>query len=125
MFYSAIAMMVGLFFWGWVPSVIFLLIILLPVAFGGGVLNTVLNSVLSKSVMPEEVGGTLGLGASVESLTRVIAPALGGILLAQFGPWGPAIFCTVLMIWVASFIWRRFIANPDPPLNHPEQSVTA
>jgi DHA1 family tetracycline resistance protein-like MFS transporter len=125
MFYSAIAMMIGLFFWGWVPSVIFLLIILLPVAFGGGVLNTVLNSVLSKSVMPEEVGGTLGLGASVESLTRVIAPALGGILLAQFGPWGPAIFCTVLMIWVASFIWRRFIANPDPPLNHPEQSVTA
>lgn len=125
MFFSALAMVVGLFFWGWVPNVLFLLIILIPVAFGGGVLNTVLNSVLSKSVMPEEVGGTLGLGTSVESSTRVIAPALGGILLAQFGAWGPALFCTVLMIWVASFIWRRFIVNPDPPLNHPEQPLTA
>ncbi len=41
-----------------------LLLVLLPISFGGGVLNTVINSALSKSVYPEEIGGTLGLAAS-------------------------------------------------------------
>ncbi|MCB0049351.1 MAG: MFS transporter, partial [Caldilineaceae bacterium] len=64
----------------------------------------------------EEIGGTLGISASLESLTRVIAPALGGVLLAAARPWGPAIFTSVIMVWVASFIWRRLFVNPDPPL---------
>ena len=63
-------------------------------------LNTVINGALSKSVYPEEIGGTLGLRL-IESLTRVISPALGGILLQYFTAWGPAIFCGVIMIWVA------------------------
>ena len=113
---SALAMLIGFFAWGLVPGVLLLLIVLIPLSAGGGILNTVLNSLLSKSVTPEEVGGTLGLGTSVESATRVVAPALGGYLLGQFGPWGPALFCTLLMAWVSTFIWRRIVANPDPPL---------
>ena len=116
MFTAAIAMAVGLFLWGAAPNVITLLIVLIPIAFGGGVLNTVINGALSKSVYPEEIGGALGISASVESLTRVISPALGGILLQYFTAWGPAIFSSILMVWVASFIWRRLFANPDPPL---------
>jgi DHA1 family tetracycline resistance protein-like MFS transporter len=115
---SAVAMLIGFFAWGLVPGVLLLLIVLIPLSAGGGILNTVLNSLLSKSVAPEEVGGTLGLGTSVESATRVLAPALGGYLLGQFGPWGPALFCTLLMAWVSTFIWRRLVANPDPPLSH-------
>lgn len=114
---SAVAMLAGFLAWGFVPGVLLLFIVLIPLAVGGGILNTVLNSLLSKSVAPEEVGGTLGLGTSVESATRVIAPALGGYLLGQFGPWGPALFCTLLMAWVSTFIWRRLVANPDPPLS--------
>jgi DHA1 family tetracycline resistance protein-like MFS transporter len=113
---AAIMLAVGFFFWGVAPNVITLLIVLIPLAFGGGVLNTVINGALSKSVYPEEIGGTLGLSASIESLTRVISPALGGILLQYFNAWGPAIFCGVIMIWVAAFIWRRLFVNPDPPL---------
>ena len=113
---AAIMMAVGFFLWGMAPNVITLLIVLIPIAFGGGVLNTVINGALSKSVYPEEIGGTLGISASVESLTRVISPALGGVLLMYFNAWGPAIFSGLIMIGVAAFIWRRLFVNPDPPL---------
>jgi DHA1 family tetracycline resistance protein-like MFS transporter len=96
--------------------VIILLIVMIPLALGGGVLNTVINSALSKAVYPEEIGGTLGLSASIESLTRVLSPAIGGILLQTFGAIGPALFTSVLMVWVSTFIWRKLFVNPDPPL---------
>ena len=113
---SAMMMAVGLLLWGFAPNVVTLLIVMIPLAFGGGVLNTVINSSLSKAVYPEEIGGTLGLSASIESLTRVLSPAIGGILLQTFGAVGPAIFTSVLMVWVSTFIWRKLFVNPDPPL---------
>lgn len=116
MLVSSILMAVSLLLWGFVPSVWTLLIIMAPLAFGGGVLNTVINSALSKAVYSEEIGGTLGISAALESLTRVIAPALGGVLLATARPWGPAIFTSLIMVWVTSFIWRRLFVAPDPPL---------
>jgi DHA1 family tetracycline resistance protein-like MFS transporter len=115
---SAVAMVVGFFLWGLVPNVLLLLIVLLPLSIGGGVMNTILSSVLTKAVPGEAVGGTLGLATAVESSTRVIAPALGGFLLGQFGVWGPALFSGLLMLWVSTFIWRRFVVNPDPPLDN-------
>jgi DHA1 family tetracycline resistance protein-like MFS transporter len=108
--------------WAFTPNVITLLIILAPLAFSGGILNTVLNSALTKAVYTEEVGGTLGLAASLESLTRVIAPSLGGFLLGQIGTWAPGILAALLMAWVSSFTWRRLFVNPDPPL--PVRSVS-
>lgn len=113
---ASILMAVSLLLWGFAPNVWTLLIVMAPLAFAGGVLNTVINSALSKSVYPEEIGGTLGISASLESLTRVISPALGGLLLSLARPWGPALFTSVIMVWVASFIWRRLFVNPDPPL---------
>jgi DHA1 family tetracycline resistance protein-like MFS transporter len=76
----------------------------------------VINSLLSKSVYPEEVGGTLGLSASVESATRVIAPVMGGALLNFVGPWAPGLAGALLMGWLTTFVWRRLVVNPDPPL---------
>ncbi len=116
MFSASVIMAVSLLLWGLAPNVWTLLIVMAPLAFGGGVLNTVINSALSKAVYPEEIGGTLGISASLESLTRVIAPALGGVLLSLARPWGPALFTSVIMVWVATFIWRRLFVNPDPPL---------
>ena len=93
-----------------------LLVVMIPLALAGGTLNTVLSSALTKAVYPEEVGGTLGLAASVESLTRVLAPTAGGLLLGQLGAWAPGVFGALLMVWVVSFSWRRIVINPDPPL---------
>ena len=113
---SAILMTVSLLAWAFTPNVTTLLIVLAPLAFAGGILNTVINSALTKVVYTEEVGGTLGLSTSLESLTRVIAPSLGGLLLGQIGPWAPGVLAAFLMGWVSTFIWRRLFVNPDPPL---------
>lgn len=109
-------MALAMFGWALTPNLSILLIVLTPIAIAGGVLNTVISSALSKSVYPEEVGGTLGLATSVESLTRVIAPSLGGFLLGVVGIWAPGVFSAIVMVWVLSFAYRRLVLRPDPPL---------
>lgn len=115
-FASTIIMAISLLAWAFAPSLTLLLIIMAPLAFAGGTLNTVLGSALTKAVYPEEIGGTLGLSASVESLTRVIAPSAGGLLLEAFGTWAPGVFSALIMGWVITFVWRRIVVNPDPAL---------
>jgi len=115
-FSAAILLTLALLGWALTPTVWLLLIVLAPIALAAGVLNTVLSSMLSKSVYPEEVGGTLGLMSSVESLTRVLAPSIGGALLGQIGSWAPGVFGAILMVWVTAYVWQRMITHPDPPL---------
>jgi len=111
----------SLFAWAFTPNVITLLIIMLPLAFAGGILGTIINSALTKAVYPEEVDGTLGLSSSLESLTRVIAPSLGGLLPGQVGTWAPGVLASLIMVWVSIYVWRRLFLNPDPPL--PQRSM--
>ncbi|MEJ2208481.1 MAG: MFS transporter [Anaerolineae bacterium] len=99
-----------------------LLLVLAPLALGGGVLNTVISSLITKSVQGDEVGGALGLSSSLESLTRVLAPALGGVLIQWLGAWSLGVVAGVLMIWLSVFIWRRLLANPQPPLPQGEKA---
>jgi DHA1 family tetracycline resistance protein-like MFS transporter len=115
-FTSTIVMTLALAAWAFVPNLWMLLIVLAPLSAANGTLNTVLNSALTKSVYPEEVGGTLGLAASIESLSRVVAPSVGGVLLQNVGTWAPGIFSALVMVWVVTFVWRRIVVNPDPPL---------
>ncbi|MFL7890942.1 MAG: MFS transporter [Anaerolineales bacterium] len=115
-FLATVIMGLSLFAWAIVPNVAALLMVLAPLAFAAGILNTLLNSTLSKAVYAEEVGGTLGLSASLESLTRVISPSAGGYLLGSIGAWAPGLAGGLIMIWTVSYAWRRLIRNPDPPL---------
>lgn len=109
MFAMSILMALSLLAWAFTPNLTLLLVVLAPLALAGGVLNTVINSALTKAVEPQDVGGTLGISASLESLTRVIAPTIGGLLLAQFGAVGPGLFTALVMAWVVSFVWRRLL----------------
>ncbi len=84
-----------------------LLIVLLPLAVSGGVLNTVIQSALTKSVARDELGGTLGLAGALEAVTRVIAPTVGGFLLGSLGVWAPGIFCALILLWSVWFAYRR------------------
>jgi len=118
---SVIAMAFSLLGWAYTPNVPVLLVVLMPIALAAGVLNTTLNSALSKAVYPEEVGGTLGLSASLESLTRVISPLAGGLLLQRLGTSAPGLFGALILIGLAPFVWRWLIAKPAPPL--PERSL--
>lgn len=114
--FAAVALM-GLSLLGWAlaPSVPVLLAVLAPTAIAGGVLNTVINSALTKVVRPVEIGGTLGLSSALESLTRVIAPALGGALLQTWGPAAPGLFAALLCLPLALFLRRRIVATPHLP----------
>jgi DHA1 family tetracycline resistance protein-like MFS transporter len=115
-FGAVIALTLSLVAWAFTPNILLLLVVLAPLAFASGVLNTVINSSITKSVYPEEVGGALGVSSSVESLTRVIGPAAGGFLLGALGAWAPGAIGAIIMAWVVIYVWRRLIVNPDPPL---------
>lgn len=97
--------------WAFAPNIPFLLIILLPIAMNAGILNTIINSALTKAVPPVEFGGILGLSASLESATRVIAPTLGGFLLERFGTSAPGLLAGLILLWLSTYIFR-FIFNP-------------
>ena len=112
--FSAVVLMAfSLGAWAFTPNVVVLLIILAPLALAGGVLNTVLNSVLTKAVNPEEVGGTLGLATALESLSRVISPTAGGFLLDTLGPWAPGIAGAALTAWLSNYVSRRILRSSD------------
>ncbi len=110
-------MVFGLAGWAITPSLPILLVVMLPLALGGGMLNTVLNSAISKAVSREEVGGMLGISASLESATRVIAPSVGGFLLGSIGAWAPGLVSAVLVLWAVWFAYRHIIlARPQAAL---------
>jgi DHA1 family tetracycline resistance protein-like MFS transporter len=95
--------------WAFTANLWLLLVVLLPLALSGGVLNTVIQSAISKSVSREDVGGMLGISASLEAATRVIAPSVGGYLLQNLGIWAPGVFSAVLMAWAVTVAYRRII----------------
>jgi DHA1 family tetracycline resistance protein-like MFS transporter len=71
--------------WAFTAQLWLLLVMILPLRHSGGVLNTVLQSAIRKSVSRDEIGGTLGIAGSRAAITRVMAPTLGGFLIQQGG----------------------------------------
>lgn len=106
---STIIMAISLGAWALAPNLVALLIVLIPISMAGGILNTTINSAMSKAVAPTEIGGILGLSASLESLTRVISPSLGGLMLQQLGTAAPGIFGAVILVWLATYVARKVL----------------
>jgi len=105
--------LIGIIGWAIVPSVPLLLIALFPMAIGAGSFNSIINSAISKAVAPDEVGGILGMGAGLESFTRVVMPAMASYLLGAFGPSSPGYMGSVILFVVFMFAYVRLIAKPD------------
>ena len=102
-------MALALLAWGFTIKLWVLLVVILPIGLAGGVLNTVLQSAISKSVHRDEIGGILGIAGSLEAFTRVFAPSIGGLLLQSLGLWAPGVFSAVAMGWAVLFAYRRII----------------
>ncbi|MGE5601789.1 MAG: MFS transporter [Nitrososphaerales archaeon] len=113
-FWTTLIFALSMVAWALTPSVPVLVVVMIPMAFSSGVLNTVINAGISRVVAPEEIGGALGTSAALESLSRIVAPAAGGWLLGSIGPWAPAVLAAIIMAWVVAFSWRRLIAQPEP-----------
>jgi DHA1 family tetracycline resistance protein-like MFS transporter len=112
MFGGLVVISVALLGLALVPNVGLLLVVLLPLALAGGTLNTVLNSLISKSVYPEEVGGALGLATSAESLTWVLAPSMGGLLIDYLGGWSLGLVGAAITGLLVAYTWRQLVAQP-------------
>jgi DHA1 family tetracycline resistance protein-like MFS transporter len=120
-FGGSILLTCSLLGWALTPALWLLLVVLAPLALAGGVLNVASNSALTKSVYPEEVGGILGLSASLGSLARVVSPVMGGFLLDQVGTATPGIVGALIMTWLIYYTWRRVLPVSD--LVCPEEPV--
>lgn len=92
--------------WAFSGSIALVMIVLAPLSLAVGILTTVVPSRLSKVVTSEEVGGALGLAASLESLTRVFAPTVGGYIFGLLGAWSPGVLAAVIMAGL--YFFSRF-----------------
>jgi DHA1 family tetracycline resistance protein-like MFS transporter len=109
--------------WAAVGSLWQLLVVLVPITLAGGVLGVAINSVLTKSVFPEEVGGALGLAAAAGGLTRVVAPVAGGYSIDVWGTWAPGVLGAMLTAFLASYAWRRILFVPDLSCPEPGREI--
>jgi DHA1 family tetracycline resistance protein-like MFS transporter len=108
-FMSLWLMFVGYIGWAITPNHIIMLIAMLPLAGGGWIANTIIASGISKAVAPEEIGGMLGISTSVENITRVISPIIGGLLFGSFGMWAIGLFSAIMILMAIWLAYRRII----------------
>ncbi len=113
-------MFIGFIGWAFAPSWYLMLLVILPLSGGGWVLNTIITSTITKVVAMEEIGGMLGISASLESITRVIAPTMGGFLFGSLGYWAPGIAGAVILLGAVWFSYRR-----NAPAVVPSQALPA
>ncbi|MGC9467997.1 MAG: hypothetical protein ACP5HS_05360 [Anaerolineae bacterium] len=64
---------------------------------------------MTKAVYRDEVGGTLGLSASLQTLAQIVAPGLGGLLLDLLGTWSVGLVAGLIMVWTLSVARRRMV----------------
>jgi len=114
---STLVLALSYVLWALVPNLLSLMIVLVPIAAASGILNTVLRSALTKAVSVEEIGGILGLSASLESMTSIVTPILGGFLVASIGTWAPGLFSSIITALLLWFIIRK-IAEPKVTLTN-------
>ncbi|MEI8135153.1 MAG: MFS transporter [bacterium] len=55
-------------------------------SFGTGVTRVVLSSLVSQLAPPDKKGGVIGVSGSIESLTRIIGPIMGGWIIGTIHP---------------------------------------
>ncbi len=87
-------------FAGW-----FLYLLIVPLTLGAALATILLKTLLAKAAPPEQIGGVLGWSTSLESLTRIIAPAAGGWLLVQGSFWPGVVAGTLLLLAFAASFW--------------------
>lgn len=80
-------------------GVAWILVALVPASIGGGILRPSINSLITKRVVPSDVGGVLGLSSAFNSAANAIAPVLGGAIFQFLGSTAPfLIFGTTMLI---------------------------
>lgn len=92
---------------GWL-GIGWILVMMVPVAVGGGILHPAINSLITKRAATGEVGSMLGVSAAFFSGANALAPLIGGALFQAFGSTSPFILWGLTMA-VLLFVSLRFI----------------
>lgn len=80
-----------------------LIIVFTLFAFGGSFVRPILTADISRSVSGKEQGSILGVSSSLQSISQVIGPILGGFLLTNFTP-NSLGYVSALIISLAIFL---------------------
>ena len=95
---------------GWL-GITWILVAMIPAAIGGGILQPSINSLITKRVEVDEVGGMLGISAALLSGANAVAPLLGGAIFQWIGPAAPFLLGGILLA-ILFFIAFRTL-KPD------------
>ncbi len=101
----------GLFLFSTANSFWMLYPILGIISLGVGFITPTINSLISKIVLPNEIGEVFGVSAALNSLMSVLGPLAAGLLYDNIQPNAPYLAGTVLLI-VAFILIMRF----KPPM---------
>ncbi|MEJ2349210.1 MAG: MFS transporter [Anaerolineales bacterium] len=88
---------------GWL-GLAWILVAMVPASIGGGILQPSINSLITKRIHQDEVGGMLGISAAFLSGANAVAPLVGGAFFQALGSTAPFLFGGALMgvLWLAS-----------------------
>jgi MFS transporter, DHA1 family, tetracycline resistance protein len=118
-------MFLGLVGWSITPDLPIMLLVLLPLFGGAWIVNTVVTSGITKVVEPEEIGGMLGVSNAMESISRVISPAIGGFLFGSIGMWAPGVFSAIMILWAVWLAYRQILLEKEPEVVTPVEEACA
>jgi len=96
--FSNIILVLSIFGWAFVNNLLQLMLIILPISIAAAIQSVIQKSLLSKSAQGDNQGMILGVSTSLESLTRIIAPLVGGFLFSRIGMWAPGAFSSFILI---------------------------
>ncbi len=95
--------MIGLFLIPFSGNIYYLLGVLIILAFGNGLNNPMVLSLISTNVSRDEQGSVLGINQSLGSLARFFGPVWGGFVYQEFGYQYPFISGAVIMLLITVF----------------------
>jgi len=99
---------------GWF-GLVWILVAMVPAAVGGAVLQPSINSMITRKVIKEEIGGILGISAAFLSGANAIAPLLAGAIFQAFGARAPFLLGGLLM----AVLWLLALRRIKPEAGEP------
>jgi len=108
-------LVIGLIMTPFSPSVLVLSIAMIFLAFGQGMMNPSLHSLVSKNCEAHEKGEVLGMQQAFGCLARIGGPFMGGLLFTVWGHQMPYYFAALLMAFafISTFwILQKFAPRP-------------
>jgi DHA1 family tetracycline resistance protein-like MFS transporter len=99
-------------------------VVLLGVSFGAISTRGILSGFLSKSVPPSEQGKIMGLSSSIDSISQIVGPLLGGLFLTAFSPIYFGLLPSILSLIGFLIIFKKLKLNYSQPVVPLEENPT-